>query len=172
MRLFRHGKGRYEDRIVHEHILIEGTAGYLKNPLDHNDLKGLSRWLERHNAYSSMEALEVRRVLEGDSSQRIPAKLTSRGPERTRVFKEWAYRYLPCRALFVFVWMYLVRGGFLDGRIGFRYCMLRAFVDYQISLKVAEMKSEQSRAAAHRADPRSAASTASAANYVRPGADV
>jgi glycosyltransferase involved in cell wall biosynthesis len=155
LRLFRRGKGRYEERIVHEHILIEGLAGYLKNPLEHNDLKGLERWLDRHNAYTSMEALEVRRVLGRNHSQRIPAKLTSRGPERTRVFKEWAYRYLPFRALFVFTWMYLLRGGFLDGRIGFRYCALRAFVDYQISLKVLEMREGEEALTAEQANQRS-----------------
>lgn len=68
----------------------------------------------------------------------------SRGPERTRLMKEFAYRHLPCRAFFVFIWMYLIRGGFLDGRIGFRYCMLKTFVDYQTSLKVIELQSESS----------------------------
>lgn len=160
LRLFRHGKGRYEERIVHEHVLVEGSAGYLQNPLEHNDLKGLERWLDRHNAYTSMEALEVRRVLERDHSQRIPAKLTSRGPERTRLFKEWAYRYLPLRAFFVFVWMYFIRGGFLDGRIGFRYCVLRAFVDYQISLKVIEARSDERTVATEQAKQRSSANSA------------
>jgi hypothetical protein len=40
--------------------------------------------------------------------------------------------------------MYLIRGGFLDGRIGFRYCMLKSFVDYQTSLKLIELQSESS----------------------------
>ncbi len=142
LRLLRRGKGRYEDRIVHEHIVIDGTTAHLRNALEHNDFKGLERWFDRHNQYSSMEAVEVRRLLEGDSSKRIRGSLFSRGPERTRKIKEFAYRYLPARALWVFIWMYLVRGGFLDGRIGFRYCILRAFVDYQISLKVIELHSE------------------------------
>ncbi len=159
LRLFRRDKGRYEDRIVHEHVLIEGAAGYLKNALDHNDLKGLERWLDRHNAYTSMEALEVRRVLDRNHSQRIPAKLSARGPERTRVFKEWAYRYLPFRALFVFTWMYFIRGGFLDGRIVFRYCALRAFVDYQISLKVLELRESEEALATAQAEQRSSANS-------------
>ncbi len=142
LRLLRRGKGRYEERIVHEHIVVEGAAGYLKNPLEHNDFKGLDRWFDRHNDYTRMEAIEVRRVLDGDSSERIHGTLRSRGPERTRVFKEFAYKYLPCRALLVFVWMYFIRGGFLDGRVGARYCILRAFVDYQISVKLIEMRSE------------------------------
>jgi glycosyltransferase involved in cell wall biosynthesis len=142
LRLIRRGKGRYEDRIVHEHMVVEGATEYLKNPMEHHDLKGLDRWFERHNHYTRMEAIEVLNVLEGNGSRRIRPTLKSRGPERTRVIKEFAYRYLPFRAFFVFIWMYFIRAGFLDGRIGARYCILRAFVDYQISLKLIEMRSE------------------------------
>jgi glycosyltransferase involved in cell wall biosynthesis len=143
LRLLRHGKGRYEDRIVHEHVIVEGSVGYLKTPLEHNDLKGLDRWLDRHNSYTRMEAIEVRRMLDRAGANRIAARLTARGPEQRRLLKEWAYRYLPCRAMFVFIWMYLVHGGILDGRLGFRYCLLRSVVDYQISLKLMELRSEE-----------------------------
>ena len=141
LRLIRHKRGRYEDRIVHEHMIVEGATDYVRNALEHNDFKGLERWFDRHNRYSSMEAIEIRRMLMGDRSNRIASKWMSPGPERTRLIKEFAYRYLPCRAFFVFIWMYLIRGGFLDGRGGFRYCILKAFVDYQISLKLTEMQS-------------------------------
>jgi len=164
LRLLRRGKGRYEDRIVHEHVIVDGTVGYLKTPLEHNDLKGLDRWLERHNSYTRMEALEVRRVLDREDAGRIAGRLTARGPERRRVLKEWAYRYLPCRALFVFIWMYIVRGGFLDGRLGFRYCMLRAFVDYQISLKVMEL-GEEAGAAVQDASKREAVADSTRIDY-------
>lgn len=127
LRLFKHRVGRYEERIVHEHVILNGRVGYLRSPLEHNDYKGLERWFDRHNRYSSMEAIEICRVLDGDQSKRIKGSLLARGPERTRLVKEYAYRYLPCRAFFVFVWMYLIRGGFLDGRVGFRYSMLKAF---------------------------------------------
>jgi glycosyltransferase involved in cell wall biosynthesis len=142
LRLFRHGTCRYEDRLVHEHMLVDGTTAFLKNPLEHHDFKGLERWFDRHNRYTSMEASEIRRVLHRDRAGRISGSLWSRGPERTRIVKEFAYRYLPCRAVFVFIWMYLIRGGFLDGRIGFRYCVLKAFVDYQTSVKLLELQAE------------------------------
>ena len=116
LRLIRRGKGRFEERIVHEHIVMEGTTDYLKNPLEHIDFKGLDRWFDRHNHYTRMEAIELRRLLEGNPSRRIRASLFARGAERTRVIKEFAYRYLPFRAFFVFIWMYFVRGGFLDGQ--------------------------------------------------------
>jgi glycosyltransferase involved in cell wall biosynthesis len=144
LRLFKRHLGRYEDRIVHEHVLLNGPAGYLRNPLEHNDFKGLSRWLERHNVYTSMEAVEIRRLLTGDEQRRtIPARAMARGPHLRRRMKELAYRYVPCRPLFTFVWMYVIRAGFLDGQIGFRYCLLKSVADYLTDLKLLELRAKE-----------------------------
>jgi len=43
LRLLRRGSGRYEERLVHEHIILDGTAGYFKNPLIHDDDKGFEQ---------------------------------------------------------------------------------------------------------------------------------
>ena len=145
LRLIRRGKGRYEDRIVHEHMVVEGSAGYLKHHLVHRDDKGLERWLDRHNHYSSMEAVEVwrmRNASEGEHS--ITARSTATGPKRQRALKRFAYRHLPFRPLWRFLWLYVVKGGVLDGRKGFRYCILKMFYEYQISLKLEELKDPQS----------------------------
>jgi hypothetical protein len=40
--------------------------------------------------------------------------------------------------------MYVVKRGFLDGRMGFRYCLLHTFYDYQISLKLEELRDPDS----------------------------
>lgn len=141
LRLFRKGKARYEDRIVHEHMLVDGASGFLKNHLIHHDYKGIERYFERHNHYTSLEAVEIIRAerasAKGDT---IGASLWARGPRRRRAIKQFAYRYAPGRALLVFIYMYLFRLGFLDGRIGFRYCLIRAFHEYQISLKLLELR--------------------------------
>jgi hypothetical protein len=74
----------------------------------------------------------------------LPASFRARGPERRRFLKNLAYRYLPGRSLFKFVWMYFFKLGFLDGRMGFRYCLLHTFYDYQISLKLEELQDPHS----------------------------
>jgi glycosyltransferase involved in cell wall biosynthesis len=141
LRLFKRHLGSYEDRIVHEHVLLNGPAGYLRNPLEHHDFKGLERWLERHNAYTSMEALEIHRLLNPSQHRAtIPAKLTAGGPQLRRLMKELAYKYLPCRPLFTFAWMFFVKAGFLDGAIGFRYCLLKSVNDYLTNLKLLELR--------------------------------
>jgi glycosyltransferase involved in cell wall biosynthesis len=145
LRLLRRGCGRYEERLVHEHILLDGSPGYLHHPLIHYDYKGIERYFERHNVYSSLEAVEAYRTLNSAGQPlRLPAALRARGPERRRFLKNLAYRYLPGRSLFKFVWMYFFKLGFLDGRMGFRYCLLHTFYDYQISLKLEELQDPHS----------------------------
>jgi glycosyltransferase involved in cell wall biosynthesis len=142
LRFFKHRFGRYEDRIVHEHVILAGRPGYLRIPLEHKDHKGLERYFDRHNVYSSMEAVEVLRTLRGATLKRLKGNLLMRGPERRRWLKEFAYRHLPCRPLFKFVWAYVIKGGILDGRLGFRYCVLQSFYEYQVSLKLIEISSD------------------------------
>lgn len=142
LRLFRRGKARYEKRIVHEHMVIDGTAGYLNNPLEHDDSKGIERYFDRHNRYSSLEAVEVFKYLGGKKNKRENNSIYL--PSRRRVLKEFAYRFVPCRALVKFLWMYIIKRGFLDGRMGFRYCLLHTFYEYQISLKLEELKEPDS----------------------------
>ncbi|MGA9754798.1 MAG: hypothetical protein WBV23_06615, partial [Desulfobaccales bacterium] len=145
LRLLRRGRGRYEPRLVHEHILLEGPPGFLENPLIHYDYKGIERYFDRHNVYSSLEAVEAHRTLTAPGRpQGLPAALRAPGPERRRFLKNLAYRYLPARALMKFLWMYLIKLGFLDGRMGFRYCLLHTFYDYQISLKLEELRDPHS----------------------------
>ena len=142
LRLFRRGTVRYESRLVHAHAVLDGNAGYLSNDLLHHDFKGMERYFDRHNAYSSMEAVEAYRAL------RNPEKLLRPDPS-FRFFERAGApppleiagipTILPFRSLFKFLWLYIFRVGFLDGRIGFRFCLLHTFYEYQVSLKLEEL---------------------------------
>jgi hypothetical protein len=59
--------------------------------------------------------------------------------ERRRILKELAQR-LPMRPLARFVYVYLVRRGFLDGRAGLRYAMLLAMYQWAIDMNLAELR--------------------------------
>lgn len=144
LRLFRRGRARYEDRIVHEHMLVDGPVARLKNHFVHMDDKGIERYIDRHNVYSSLEAIEVHRLLTGRAKDTIQPNIWRKGPPRRRALKNFAYRRLPMRAFFVFLYMYIGKAGFLDGRIGWRYCMLRAIYEYQIGLKLIELRNPHS----------------------------
>jgi glycosyltransferase involved in cell wall biosynthesis len=143
---FRHPKGRYESRSVHEHVVVEGRVANLRNPIIHyNDNKGFHQYFDRHNAYSTMEALEAHKsIFEPRRDSIFKASLTGSAPQRRRAIKEWAYRNLPYRPLFKFVWSYVFRLGFLDGSAGFKYSALQAFYEFQVGLKIEELKSHPS----------------------------
>ena len=141
LRLFRRGKARYEDRVVHEHMKVDGHAGFLNHHFVHRSFRGIEHYFERHNHYTSLEAIEVYRLLRrppgGDGV--IAGKLISRGPMRRRAVRQFAYRYLPLRPFILFFYIYVLRLGFADGAIGFRHCMIRAFNEYQLCLKLKEL---------------------------------
>jgi glycosyltransferase involved in cell wall biosynthesis len=141
--LFRHRMGRYERRIVHEHLILQGRVKCLKNLLLHDDRKGVHQYFDRHNVYSTMEALEALRHLNGDAEEKsLAGSLLGSAPERRRAIKQWAYRHVPFRPLFKFLWSYILKRGFLDGRVGFRYCVLQSFYEYQVGLKLIELQSD------------------------------
>ena len=77
-------------------------------------------------------------------SGKISSDPSTRGPGRRRRLKQLAYRWLPFRPAFVFLWMYFVKLGFLEGRIGFQYCVLRAVYEFQINLKLDELRRDGS----------------------------
>ncbi|NKB20502.1 MAG: glycosyltransferase [Alphaproteobacteria bacterium] len=144
LRLIQAGHGRYEDRIVHEHMIVDGPAGYLKDHLLHDDDKGIERFFDRHNHYTSLEAVEIARARLKSGGEKLGGNFFERGPQRRRALKNFAQRYLPFRPMFLFIFMYILKLGFLDGRMGLRYCLLKMFFEYQIVIKVKEMRDPNS----------------------------
>lgn len=132
-RLMKIGHVKVE-RSINEEYVTDGEIGYLQENLYHYPFnKGFSAWLEKHNRYSSMEA----ELLVQNNSKRPGLKeLRSKDPAlRRRAVKSIVYR-LPGRPLLMFLALYFVRGGILDGRAGLTFCTLRAFYEYMINLKV------------------------------------
>lgn len=140
LRLLEKSAGRYEKRIVHEHVLLRTEPGFLKNGLVHSDGKGIENYIARLNTYSSMEAVEIFLEAKNSPEGQLRAEWLGPGPGRRRALKKLAYRFLPARPLFKFLWIYFLRLGFLDGAIGLRFALLHAVYDYQISLKREELE--------------------------------
>jgi glycosyltransferase involved in cell wall biosynthesis len=123
-------------REINEQYVAHGESKFLKEHLLHYPFnKGVVYWLERHNRYSSMEA----DALVSERREKISIQgLWSANPiVRRKIMKQIAYR-LPGRPFWAFSYLYVLRRGFLDGRVGLRYCALRAIYEYMIDLKVKE----------------------------------
>lgn len=141
MRLFRPEKMRYE-RLVNPISIADGPVGRLTGHLDHFPFsKGIGHWLDRHNAYSRLEAEQIiRNRLDGKALSLKKAFSAPDFHERRLHQKELFYR-VPLRPLVKFLLLYIVKRGFLDGRAGLRYALLQSIYEYMISLKVEELSS-------------------------------
>ena len=122
LRLFKKGSGRFEERAVHERILVKERTGYLRNPLEHYTYRSVADYLIRLERYSRLAALEI--------------------PEGKRPL---LWQALTLRPAFTFLNMYLLRGGFLDGEKGL---FLAASYAYYTFLKYYRF-SERDPASAH-----------------------
>jgi glycosyltransferase involved in cell wall biosynthesis len=138
MRFFKPPHIRFA-RLANPVPTIEGETGRLRHRFIHyNFSKGIGEWLERHNRYSTYEAIETMRALREEPLRW--SQLLARDRYRRRLqLKNLSFR-LPGRPVLKFVYMYLVKGGILDGRSGLTYCILQAIFEYQIVLKVREMR--------------------------------
>ncbi|HEX4240887.1 MAG TPA: glycosyltransferase family 2 protein [Steroidobacteraceae bacterium] len=134
-RLVRPDQVRIE-RDFNEETIGLGRVERLSAHLQHFPFsKGISYWFERHNRYSSMEVVHARRLREGSVR---PAALFSLEPlESRRALKRLAYR-VPFRPVFVFLYLYVLRRGFLDGRAGLYFSCMRAMYESLIDLKTVE----------------------------------
>ncbi len=133
LRFFKLGKARYETRSVHEHMVLEGRAGYLKGEMRHEDRRGRRHIWRKHLRYAGLEAGEMlKRGMSGRHSGLRPAFFG--GPlARRRSVKERIWPYLPSRWMIRFTYMYLLRMGFLDGRAGLDLCLFMGRYEKKIS---------------------------------------
>lgn len=145
LRLFKHRLGRYErmpaapgstagDNEAHEHVELRGRALRLVHELDHHAYPTISTWVEKHNRYASWEAEQHERFLNAPVPRSIGA-----GKRFKRLLKK-IYLRLPLRAVIRFIYAYVIRLGFLDGRPGLIFCGLLAFYDFLCAAKVYERR--------------------------------
>ena len=131
LRLWRRGTGLFEQRAVNEQVVLNGRTGRLRSYLLHDDRKGLSAWIWRHNRYSTMEAEEA--CFGGQRADGLRGAAA-----RRRWLKRWVWPLVPFRPTFYFFYVYFLRLGFLDGAAGYHMCRLRSVYHYLTELKKKE----------------------------------
>lgn len=165
LRMWRSGAAVFENRSVNEHALVNGKTAFIKAFVEHHDYKSISHWLDRHNRYSSMEA---NILTNGRNVSDIEPRFFGSWNQR-RLWLRSAYQAIPWRALWYFLYRFVVRLGFLDGKVGFRYAFLHSSYMYWIDLK-----SEETRRTDVPADvlwPQRGVASANAANIGTPSTD-
>jgi glycosyltransferase involved in cell wall biosynthesis len=127
VRLWRTGKGRYEDLEVHADAVVQGRVGRIREHFVHHTYRSFDDLLEKFGRYTTWSAND----------------LAKRGRRATMA-------NLTLRPLWRFVRMYLLRHGFLDGKHGLILCTLAA---YSVFFKYAKLWDLRHRAAGAAATP-------------------
>ena len=155
--LLRRGKGRFEELVsdpagaldmeVHERVIVDGPIGKLQTPLIHDDFKGLEAYIDRHNRYSTWEAILRLKFLTSGSygSRSVHPKLFGNAQERRRWLKKLAIR-MPGESFLWFAYHYAFRMGFLEGRAGWIACRLRSDYIAAVRAKMIELRRQHVRA--------------------------
>ena len=144
LRLFRYGYGKCENRLMDEHIEVAGLTTSFSAELIDDNLNSLTWWTEKHNRYSSLEAVELLNLEYKFSKVNSIAKIEN-GSQTTvkRWLKENIYAKLPfgIRAFVYFFYRYFIRLGFLDGWEGTAFHFLQGFwYRYLVDVKILEVK--------------------------------
>jgi glycosyltransferase involved in cell wall biosynthesis len=103
LRLFRRGKARISDDLVHERVICEGAVSRLTESLHHFPVATLESALSRVDRYSTANAQMLVK-----SGRRV------------------SFASGVLHGLFTFFKTYILRAGFLDGREGFLLAVLNA----------------------------------------------
>lgn len=138
--LYKYGKAHLENRNMDEHITVtEGKSIVLKNKLIHNDYKGLTAWVDKHNKYSNREVLDML----GENKEKVDIKSLSFRTRIKRFVKFGIYYKLPTglRSYLYYLFRLYVKGGILDGKEGRIFAFLQAYwYRYLVDAKMYEHK--------------------------------
>lgn len=104
LRLFKRGKGRFGQRLVHEAIKMNGPVAALKNPMNHYAYKDVAGFEEAMEKYARLSAREY---FESGKYQGRASLLNE------ILHPQWT-----------FFSRYFLRGGFLDGEMGLKLAAL------------------------------------------------
>lgn len=108
LRLFRKGKGQFNDRLVHERVFVEGEERTLRNHMLHRAYKDVEQFQCALEKYARLSAQEAMR------SGFNKAKLS---PVNELLHPGWTFFY-----------RFVLRRGYLDGALGLELAVL--YSDY------------------------------------------
>lgn len=148
LRIFRKNKAKIEERWLDEHIkLYGGKVSYLKNDIIDDNKNSISCWVSKHNNYATREAVSILNLkynfLDYDS---IKPKLFGKQEQKKRWLKERIYTKFPLfiRPFLYFIYRYLLRFGFLDGKEGLIFHFLQGFwYRFLVDAKVYEIEKKK-----------------------------
>lgn len=145
LRIWKNKEGVCEERWMDEHInLKNAVTSNLEYDLVDDNKNNLTWWTEKHNNYATREAIDLLNLqysLFNVSDDVIP-NVFGEQEERKRWLK-MKYASLPLflRPFLYFIYRYVIRLGFLDGRQGFIWHFLQGFwYRFLVDAKIYDIK--------------------------------
>jgi glycosyltransferase involved in cell wall biosynthesis len=134
LRLLKKGHVRYVKEGHGQKEIADGSLGYIPEPYHHYICsKGLYEWEERQQRYEAEEVELLRRL--GREPLKI-ADVFGTPVARRRFLKRWLTRAPSLRPWLRYLYTYVLRAGFLDGKPGWIYCKLYLARELAISRKL------------------------------------
>ena len=145
IRLFRLGCARYEQRLMDEHLhILKGRTVSFANPFVDDSLIDMTAFVDKHNGYSSREAamlLDAEYGLTESNTAEVNIHFAEEVVEKRRQKKRYSKMPLYWRSIGYFLYRYILRLGFLDGRSGFEWDFFQGlWYRLLIDAKVSEAK--------------------------------
>lgn len=129
VRIFRTGRARYEKRLMDEHLsILSGKTMDMQYQFIDDNRMPIGEFIEKHNKYASREAALLLDAEYHITDIRDIPQDHGEEVERKRAQKaKYARMPLFWRAFGYFVYRYIVKAGFLDGKEGFLWDFLQGW---------------------------------------------
>lgn len=146
LKIWKFGKGFCENRWMDEHIkLSEGTTLEIDCVQVDENLNDLSWWISKHNSYASREMVDLLDTqYEIFSKSEVQPAFFGTEDQRKRYLK-LLYLKLPLfvRPFLYFIYRFIFKLGFLDGKSGFVWYILQGFwYRFLVDAKIYELRRE------------------------------
>ncbi|MDR2085662.1 MAG: glycosyltransferase family 2 protein [Dysgonamonadaceae bacterium] len=131
MRIFKYGKARCEIRLMDEHIeLLEGKAIQFNGAWVDDNLNSLSWWTNKHIGYAIREAIDLLDIeydLTGSATTDSLKILSKEAINKRQTKHKYAQLALFWRAFYYFIYRYIFKLGFTEGKEGFLWHFLQGW---------------------------------------------
>lgn len=141
LRLFRYGKAICEQRLMDEHIqILEGKEILFHNDFVDHNLNDISWYCVKHINYAIREAgdlLDIEFNITGAANTDDVKHLTKQAIWKRATKHKYAKQPLFLRSFLYFLYRYIIKGAFLEGKEGFLYTFIqgwwyRTLVDFKV----------------------------------------
>lgn len=131
LRLFRFGKAQCEERWMDEHIKInEGKTLLFENAFCDHNLNNISWWTLKHNGYAIREAIDLLNVEYNflpQEKNELTYSMSSDAAEKRKRKLKYAKMPLFWRSFFFFIYRYIFKLGFTEGKEAFLWHFLQGW---------------------------------------------